>query len=196
MTTHSGQRLLDKGSFFLHAAPVNKLIRLTSPVRSKEKGILTAGQDGSIHWVCPLPVTTFRRLFVLEMRLAAVIPGIGGLATRVARQVPLCTTVSHALPSVGQTTVMLPTSNISSSIASSSQNLPESQGNTSSLNSTTITHHLPVSNAIIDGVALRRFFSDSMFDGLARQTLANRFGLDYSSLMEELARISDISQLF
>lgn len=193
LTTNSGQRLLDKGSFFLHGAPVNKLVRLPAPGRPRDSVIISAGQDGSVHLISPLPVASFRRLYVLEMRLAAMVPDFVGIATRVARQVPRRMTVTHALPVTGQTTVTLPTSLVTSAIesvkqSSSTPNNPES--------STIILHHLPVSNAIVDGLALRRFFNHALFDGLARQTLSNRFGLDYNSLMEELVRIYQFKNIF
>ncbi len=123
------------------------------------------------------------------MRLAAVVPDIGGLTTRAARQVPRRMTVTHALPVTGQMAVSLPTS-ITTASASTDSNTTQPAG------TTIIMHHLPVSGSIVDAQALRRFFNDPLFDGLARQTLSNRFGLDYTALMEELGRLYQLINLF
>lgn len=178
--------MLDKGSFFLHGSPVNRLLRFPSPRRPKDCLVLAAGQDGSIHLVSPLAVPSFRRLYVLEMRLASVVPDIGGVATRAARQVPRRMTSIHAMPVIGQMAVTLPKSSISANVSDSEK----------PAGATIIMHHLPVSSSIIDGPALRRLFSDSLFDGLARQTLSNRFGLDYTVLMEELGNVYESNILF
>lgn len=178
LTTNAGQRLLDRGSFNLHGSPVNRLLRLPSPRVPGDFALVAAGQDGAIHMLRPLPVASFRRLFLLEMRLTTVLPRLDGLSSRVARQVPRRTTISHAPPVVGQTTLLLPTSALSLSGGTGASN--------TLINSTLILHHLPVSNAFVDGIALRRFHCDSLFDGLARQTLANRFGLDYDTLLRDL----------
>lgn len=212
LTTNSGQRLLDKGSFYLHGTPVNKLIRipLKSSISStvaemEEFGVLATGQDGSLHLISPLAdVSAFRRLFVLEMRLGAVLPAAGGLVSRVCRQVPRRMNVSHALPpGNGQYTVTLPTSAIRVSEDSSdyhqNQNSTNSKftiQNQNNLNSTLILHHLPVSNSLIDFQAIKRFNSDSLCDGLARQILANRFGLDYEMIMKDIFIIFKNSELF
>lgn len=122
------------------------------------------------------------------MRLASVVPDVGGLTTRAARQVPRRMTVTHALPVTGQMAVTLPTS-VTTAVTSDSSSSQQA-------GTTIIMHHLPVSNSIIDAQALHRFFSDPLFDGVARQTLSNRFGLDYTVLMEELGRLYQLKKLF
>ena len=196
---------MDKGSFYLHGTPVNKLIRI--PLKSaeiEEFGVLATGQDGSVHLISPLAdVSAFRRLFVLEMRLGAVLPAAGGLVSRVCRQVPRRMNVSHALPpGNGQYTVTLPTSAIRVSEDSSDFHQNQNQNSTftiqnqNNLNSTLILHHLPVSNSLIDFQAIKRFSSDSLCDGLARQILANRFGLDYEMIMKDIYINFKNSELF
>lgn len=200
LTTNAGQRLLDKGSFYLHGGAVNKIIRIPSKTASKEFCLLTAGQDGSVHSICPVETNSFRRMFVLEMRLSTILPDRGGIASRVARQVPRRLNVSHALPATGQTNLILPTcsnnfdgGNQTKSSSDTSSSSSNSKNN--ALNSTVIFHHLPVSNSILDIPALRRFHSDSLCDGLARQIFANRFGLDYDTLLLDLAQL-DLSNNF
>ena len=172
----------------MHGSPVNRLLRVPAPGRPKDSVIIAANQDGSVHLLSPISVSSFRRLYVLEMRLASVVPDIGGLTTRAARQVPRRMTVTHALPVTGQMAVTLPISVTTSATAETASNQPAG--------STIIMHHLPVSNSVIDGQALQRFFSDPLFDGVARQTLSNRFGLDYTILMEELGRLYQFKNLF
>ena len=203
LTTSSGQRLLDKGSFYLHGAPVNKLFRF--PLKDEDHGVLVASQDGSLNLITPLNDSAmFRRLFVLEIRLGTVLPVSGGLVSRVARQVPKRMTISHALPATtGQYTVTLPTSAIrvfsddqSSSSPSQSETLdPANPNNTvnqsssANINSTLIIHNLPVSNSILDAQSIKRLHSDPLCDGLARQIFANRFGLDFETLMADVSKI-------
>jgi hypothetical protein len=187
LTTNSGQRLLDKGSFNLHGSPVTKLFRI--PSSEDDLGVLVASQDGSLNLITPIPdVSMFRRLFMLEIRLGTVLPSSGGLVTRVARQVPRRMTVTHALPATAsQYTVTLPTSAIR--IASEDQENTTISNDPSSLNSTLILHHLPVSNSIIDAQAIKRLHSDPLCDGLARQIFANRFGINFENLMTDVTKI-------
>lgn len=94
-------------------------------------------------------------------------------------------TVNHALPATAsQFTVTLPTSAIR--VAS------EESGNSidsANCSSTLILHSLPVSNSVIDAQAIKRLHSDPLCDGLARQIFANRFGLDFETLMTDLTKI-------
>lgn len=175
---------MDKGSFYLHGAPVNKLYRI--PVGENDLGVLVANQDGSLSLISPLSdVSMFRRLFMLEIRLGTVLPAAGGLVSRVARQVPKRMTINHALPATtSQYTVTLPTSAIQ--INSNDQDFSHDKG---TLNSTLIFHHLPISNSIIDAQAIKRLHSDPLCDGLARQIFANRFGIDFTTLTEDVTRI-------
>lgn len=84
LTTNSGQRLLDKGSFYLHGSPVTRLYRIPVQNSPGDLGVLAAGQDGSINFITPLKdVATFRRLFMLEIRLGTVLPAAGGIVPRV-----------------------------------------------------------------------------------------------------------------
>ena len=203
LTTNSGQRLLDKGSFYLHGAPVTRLYRIPVPNSLGDLGVLIAGQDGSIHFIAPLEDSaTFRRLFMLEIRLGTVLPGSGGLVSRVTRQVPKRMTVSHAMPATTtQYTVTLPTSAIQINEDNSdyTSNAPnphinnQSESfnpvNISAYNSTIILHHLPVSNSLIDAQAIKRLHSDPLCDGLARQIFANRFGVDFETLMSDVSSI-------
>lgn len=179
---------MDKGSFYLHGSPVTRLYRIPVPNSPGDLGVLIAGQDGSINFITPLnDVATFRRLFMLEIRLGAVLPGSGGLVSRVSRQVPKRMTVNHAMPATTtQYTVTLPTSAIQINEDASKNELdPSSPG----YNSTIILHHLPVSNSLIDAQAIRRLVSDPLCDGLARQIFANRFGVDFETLMSDISSI-------
>lgn len=186
MTTNSGQRLLDKGSFYLHGSPVTKLFRLPF---NEDLGVLVASQDGSLNLITPVSdISMFRRLFMLEIRLGTVLPTSGGLVSRVARQVPRRMTVMHALPATtSQYTVTVPTSAIR--IASSNDQETANSNNTNTLNSTLILHHLPVSNSVIDAQAIKRLHSDPLCDGLARQIFANRFGVNFETLMADVTKI-------
>ena len=165
-------------------------------------GVLISGQDGSLNFLAPLKdVATFRRLFMIEIRLGTVLPGSGGLVSRVTRQVPKRMTVSHAMPATTtQYTVTLPTSAIqinddtidtSNAPNPSIKNESESAhpGHISAYNSTIILHHLPVSNSLIDAQVIRRLHADPLCDGLARQIFANRFGVDFETLMSDISSI-------
>lgn len=166
----------------MHGAPVNKLFRV--PIKG-DLGVLVANQDGSLHVITPIEDTTmFRRLFMLEIRLGTVLPTAGGLVSRISRQVPRRMTVNHALPATtSQYTVTLPTSAIR-------LNKDESEGsNDKNYNSTLILHNLPVSNSIIDAQAIKRLLNDPLCDGLARQIFANRFGVNFETLMDDLTKI-------
>jgi hypothetical protein len=192
LTTNAGQRLLDKGSFYLHGAPVNRLLRI--PFRG-DFGVVAAGQDGSVHLLAPVEDSVaFRRLFVLEMRLGTLLPASGGLNPRIMRQVPRRMNVTHTLPATsGQFTVSVPTSAIKTTENhhnhTDDHHQETSTNNNGTLNSTLILHHLPVSNAVIDSSAIKRFIADPLCDGLARQIFANRFGLEFENLMRDIAQI-------
>lgn len=177
--------MLDKGSFYLHGSPVTKLFRIPF---NEDLGVLVASQDGSLNLITPLSdVSMFRRLFMLEIRLGTVLPSSGGLVSRVARQVPRRMTITHALPATTcQYTVTLPTSAIR--IASEDQETTISS-DPATLNSTLILHHLPVSNSVIDTQAIKRLHSDPLCDGLARQIFANRFGVNFETLMNDVTKI-------
>lgn len=195
LTTNSGQRLLDKGSFYLHGSPVTRLYRIPVPSSPGDLGVLIAGQDGSIHFIAPLKdVATFRRLFMLEIRLGTVLPSAGGLVSRVTRQVPKRMTISHAMPATTtQYTVTLPTSaiqiNEDTPDYSSSAHMTNQSSEITAYNSTIILHHLPVSNSLIDAQAIKRLHADPLCDGLARQIFANRFGVDFETLMADVSSI-------
>lgn len=182
LTTNSGQRLLDKGSFYLNGSPVTKLFRVPF---NDDLGVLVASQDGSLNFIAPVSdVSMFRRLFMLEIRLGTVLPTSGGLVSRVARQVPRRMTVTHALPATTtQYTVTLPTSAIK--VATEDQDASAIQNDPSTL----ILHHLPVSNSIIDAQAIKRLHSDPLCDGLARQIFANRFGVDFEIIMADITKL-------
>ncbi len=129
----------------------------------------------------------FRRLFMLEIRLGTVLPTSGGLVSRVARQVPRRMTITHALPATTtQYTVALPTSAIK--VTSEDQDTA-TQNDPAALNSTLILHHLPVSNSLIDAQAIKRLHSDPLCDGLARQIFANRFGVDFETIMADITKL-------
>ena len=177
---------MDKGSFYLHGSPVTKLFRI--PL-NEDLGVLVASQDGSLNLITPISdVSVFRRLFMLEIRLGTVLPSSGGLVSRVARQVPRRMTITHALPATtSQYTVTVPTSAIR--IASEDHETTAINNDPSTLNSTLILHHLPVSNSIIDAQAIKRLHSDPLCDGLARQIFANRFGINFENLMTDVTKI-------